>query len=261
MNTLMKKDSLSDMLTEVEHYQVIKNEDIKFLLEHREHLNKVFDNVHQWRSQAQKESIIFDENYPTTHSKFHQAINEQRVQLDQAFYLAKNYEEHKLDIEQLEAEIEEMIDFSISKMEKIQKKKKLLEIQFKRYEMHQIEISMKWRMAEVKGWQEIEERLLKQMKEEGMEEEAIWSKEKGETEFMFFQFLTNLKGIQKTTDGGEYNNLVSLARFGVAQAKRTGMFEQFVKQCNNVQLEALSWLGEIQITKREAKKEETIIKD
>src|SRR5271157_4389131 len=146
MNDVVKNDLLTGMLAEVQSFQVIKPDDMKFLAEHKEHLTKVFTSVHQWRTDAQKESILFDEYYPSIHSKFHQAINEQRVQLDQAFYLAKDFEMKKLDIEELEAEIKEIGEKGHTHyhttLEKIKIKKKQLEINFKMYELKQLEISM-----------------------------------------------------------------------------------------------------------------------
>jgi hypothetical protein len=244
MNSIVKKDLLSDALTTVQRFDVFKPEDIHFLMEKKEHLGKVMLNVHQWRTDSQKESIICDQYCPTLHSKFHQAINEQRVQFDQALYLAKDIEMKKLDIEELEDEIETLKSCSANK-KKIQAKKKELELSFKHYELKQMVISLDYRMLEVKGWQKIEERLMIQMIAEGTEEETIWDKSKGEIEYSFFQFLTNLQGIRSTTDGAERNNLIALAMFGVKQAKDAGVFQDLLKRCNPAQMNSLEMLGEV----------------
>lgn len=233
------RDTLTGILTTAQNMQVVKPEDHKFLVEHKEHLNKVFAYTYMWRTDMQKRSIVSDNYHPTLHSKFHQAILEQKVQLDQAFYLAKDFEMKKLDIEELMCDLEELGD---TKRDEIKKKKLQIEIQFKQYELSQLQTAMYYRMSEVKGWQKIEEDLLDLMRQRGIDEESIWSKDAGEIEDMFFSFLTNLYGLKHSTDGGEANNLVALAKFAVQQAKEAGIFEKLVARCNQFQLEALKML-------------------
>lgn len=259
MNSLIQKDALSDALVTVKNFDIFKPDDISFLMEKREHLGKVMHNVYQWRTDSQKESIICDQYCPTLHSKFHQAINEQRVQFNEALYLAKNIEMKKLDIESLEYKIE-TLEYKITTMgsfesreEQIEKRKKELELSFHHYELKQMEISLDYRMLEVRGWQKIEERLIEQMKKEGMSEETIWDKSKGEIEYAFFQFLTNLQGIRSTTDGAERNNLIALATFGVTQAKNAGMFMELLQRCNPAQMNSLEMLGEVKRKEPQAK--------
>jgi len=229
MFELQKKESnelLSGVISAVKDIQVIKDDDMKFLVEHKEHLAAVFENVHMWRTDSQKRSIISDAYHPTLHSKFHQAICEQKVQLDQAFYLAKDFEMKKLEIEELALDLEELGDTT---RDDIKRKRIQIDMQFKQYELKQMEIAMNYRMSEVKGWQQLEQQLLEQMRAEGMDEETIWNKNAGEIEFMFFQFLTNLQGLKNSTDGAEAHNLVALAMFGVQQAKEIGKFDEWVK--------------------------------
>lgn len=243
----LQKQESKELLTEVfgalKDVQVFKKEDYNFLVEHKEHLAAVFENVHMWRTDTQKRSIISDAYHPTLHSKFHQAICEQKVQCDQAFYLAKDFEMKKLEIEELMVDLEEIT--GDDKRSDIQRRRIQIDIQFKQYELKQLQIAMNYRMSEVRGWQQLEEQLLQEMRAIGMDEETIWNKNAGEIEYMFFQFLTNLQGLKNSTDGAEAHNLVALAQFGVQQAKEIGKFEEWVKRCNPAQIDSLKFLGAI----------------
>ncbi len=244
---LHEPKSLDVVLEEVRSIAVMAPEDNKFLMEHKEHLTTVMEKTFMWRTDVQKRSIISDSYHPTLHSKFHQAILEQKVQLDQTFYLAKDFEMKRLDIEENLLDIADLEnETTLSPERKELKLRKLqLALSFKQYELKQAQIAMHYRMDEVKGWQTLQEDLLMEMRAQGMDEETIWSKGAGEVESMFFQFLTNLQGLAKTSDGAEANNLVSLAKFGVQQAKEMGIFESLKARCTPAQLNSLKFLGEI----------------
>jgi hypothetical protein len=243
--TVLSNTAVSNIIDAVKPLQVIKTEDLKFLQEHKEHLATILNKCHMWRTDIQKESIVSDIYHPTIHSKFHQAILEQKVQFEQALYLAKDFEVKKMDIESRECDLEETEE-TISKAEGVALKRALIEkrriemdIKFKHFELQQQQIAMEYRMQEVKGWQVIEDRLLKVMRAEGLNEDVIWSKNAGEMKSMFYMTLTNLQGIKKTTDGGEYTNLMALAAFSVQQVKEAGLFEMYVKDLDAAQLDSL----------------------
>ena len=231
--------TVTDIVTAVRDLPIMTEENTIFLVEHSKHLGQVMENTHMWRTDMQKKSIINDIQHPTIHSKFHQAILEQKVQFDQAMYLAKDFEMKKLEIEELECDLEELTD---SKRDKIKERRIMLDLQFKQYELKQMQIAMKYRMDEVKGWQLIEEDLLQQMHDAGMSEDAIWQKGSEETKSMFFLTMNNLQGISKTTDSGSYNNLVSLACFTYKTAKQAGLLEEFKKEATPVQLDSIRWI-------------------
>ncbi len=240
---LIVRDSVtavSNILETIRPMQVVKSEDQAFLVEHKQHFAKVFEKVHIWRTDTQKLSIVSDNYHPTLHSKFHQAILEQKVQLEQAFYLAKDFEMKRLEIEELVLDLEELGDTA---RDEIKRKRIQIDLSFKKYELDQMAIAMNYRMAEVKGWQKIEEDLLEKMRASGMDEETIWSKDAGEVESMFFATLTNLQGLAKSTDGAEANNLVALARFYTQKVKEAGRLEELKKKCNPAQLDSLRFLG------------------
>jgi hypothetical protein len=243
MSDIIVRDAntaVSNILETIRPMSVIKKEDQQFLVEHKEHFAQVFEKTYIWRTNTQKLSIVSDSYHPTLHSKFHQAMLEQKVQLDQTFYLAKDFELKKLDIEELLLDLEELTD---SARDEIKRKKLQIEIQFKKYELDQMVIAMNYRMAEVKGWQTIQEDLLKKMRESGMDEETIWSKDAGEVESMFFATLTNLQGLAKTTDGAEANNLVALAKFYVQKIAESGRLPELKTKCSAAQLDSLKFLG------------------
>ena len=243
---LFEPKALDIVLDEVRSIAVMKPEDSKFLVEHKEHLTAVMEKTFMWRTSTQKRSIISDSYHPTLHSKFHQAILEQKVQLDQTFYLAKDFEEKRLTIEETLLDIKDLeVNPDLTPERKDLAMRRLqMKLSFQQYELQQQQIAMHYRMDEVKGWQVLQEDLLAEMRATGMDEEAIWSKEAGEVESMFFQFLTNLQGLAKSSDGAEANNLVSLAKFGIQQAKELGLFENFKSRCNVAQLNSLKFLGE-----------------
>ena len=235
----ISQKAVNSIVSTVKRMPVIKKEDYQFLVEHQKHLAAVMENTFQWRTDTQKKSIISDVYFPTAHAKFHQSILEQKVQFDQAMYLAKDFELKKLEVEELECDIE---DLGVSRRDDITRRKKLLEIQFKNYELKQMQISMGYRMKEVKGWQAILDSLLKVMNEAGIPEEEIWSKGKGDIIAMFFQSLTNLQGLKTCTDSGERTNLIALAAFSVKQIISANLLESLKKQCTNEQLDSLEYL-------------------
>ncbi len=232
--------SVTNMLETIRPMQIVKKEDQTFLAEHKQHFAQVFEKVHIWRTDTQKLSIVSDSYHPTDHSKFHQAILEQKVQLEQAFYLAKDFEMKKLEIEELMLDLE---DLGETARDAIKRRKIEIEVQFKKFELEQMTIAMDYRMAEVKGWQKIENDLLERMRARGVPEEDIWTKDAGEIESMFFATLTNLQGLAKTTDGAEANNLLALAKFYVKKVAEAGRLDEYKKRCNLSQLDSLRFLG------------------
>lgn len=243
MSDIIVRDAntaVSNILDTIRPMSVIKKEDQQFLVEHKEHFAQVFEKTYIWRTDTQKLSIVSDNYHPTLHSKFHQAMLEQKVQLDQTFYLAKDFELKKLDIEELLLDLEELGDTA---RDEIKRKKLQIELQFKKYELDQMVIAMNYRMAEVKGWQTIQDDLLAKMRESGMDEETIWNKNAGEIESMFFATLTNLQGLAKTTDGAEANNLVALAKFYVQKVAESGRLSELKTKCSAAQLDSLRFLG------------------
>lgn len=239
--------TVSDIISTVKNLPILKEEDTMFLSKNAEHLGLVLENTFMWRTDLQKRSIINDLSFPTIHAKFHQSILEQKVQFDQSMHLAKDFEMLKLDIEDLECELEEL-DAKFekgeisSKRRNIQNRRILLDINFKKYALQQMRIAMKYRMDEVKGWQMIEEDLLTAMRQSGLTEEEIWTKDMNETKDLFFLTMNNLRGIAKTTDSGEYNNLVSLAVFSYKKAAEAGMLESFKKEATFEQLDSIKFV-------------------
>lgn len=243
MSDLIIKDAntaVTNILETIRPMTIIRQEDQQFLVAKKEHFAQVFAKTHIWRTDTQKRSIVSDNYHPTLHSKFHQSILEQKVQLEQSFYLAKDFEMKKLEIEELMLDLE---DLGETARDEIKRKKLQIEIQFKKYELDQMVIAMNYRMAEVKGWQDIQEGLLKEMRESGMDEEVIWNKDAGEVEAMFFGTLTRLQGLAKTTDGAEANNLVALATFYVQKVVEAGRLPELKAKCDKAQLDSLKFLG------------------
>ena len=233
---LLSGKAVTDILSSVNKMEVISSEDSGFLQEHKEHLGKVLSKTHIWRTDEQKLSIISDGFCPTLHAKFHQAILEQKVQFDQSLYLAKDFELAKLNLKEILLDLEELSD---SPRDQIKAEKLQIEIQFREYELQQMKTAMIYRMKEVKGWQNIQNGLLREMKHQGYTEEHIWNKDAGQSVDMFLQALTNLHGIKVTKDGAEHNNLLSLAQFSYHRMKEGGMLEQVRKVCSPMQLESL----------------------
>jgi hypothetical protein len=247
MSDLIVRDTttaVSNMLDTIRPMSVIKKEDQQFLVAHKEHFAQVFEKTHIWRTDTQKRSIVSDTYHPTLHSKFHQSILEQKVQLEQSFYLAKDFELKKLEIEELMLDLEDLADpETATARDNIKRRKLEVEIQFKKYELDQMVIAMNYRMSEVKGWQNIQDQLLEEMRASGMDEDTIWTKDAGEVEAMFFTTLTNLQGLAKTTDGAEATNLIALAKFYVQKVFEAGRLPELKAKCNAAQLDSLKFLG------------------
>lgn len=239
---IKKEESLvSNIVDTVKDLPVLKQEDVAFLQENSEHLTKIMHSTHMWRTDEQKKQIINDFHFPTIHAKFHQSMLEQKVQFDQTMYLAKDFEIKKLEIEELECDIEELGD---SKRDDIKRRKYSIELQFKQYELKQLQIAMNYRMKEIRGWQSIQEDLLIKMRDQGLDEETIWSKDEGEFNSMFFHALNQLSSVGSTTDSAERGNLIAMATYVVQKAKESGKLTKLKTLCNDLQLQSLKALGE-----------------
>ncbi len=239
------KATVANVLTAIKDLPVINEKDMNFLQENKEHLGKVMENTYIWRTDLQKVSILNDIDFPTDHSKFHQAILEQKVQFDNAMFLAKDYEDLKLDMEILECEIEELEDENIMLLSKeditnkdrilikknnININKKTLDIQFKRYNIEQMRIAMDYRMKEVKGWMIIEDEIMKKLSDAGMTDQEIWDKSTDELEGTFFSVMKKLQAIGHSSNisTAEYNNMVALGVHVYNQAVLTGQLHTFL---------------------------------
>jgi len=236
---LLFNKSVSDIIESVNSYQVMSTEDAKFLQEHKEHFSQVMAKTHMWRTYEQKLSIVSDGYCPTLHAKFHQAILESKVQLDQSFYLAKDYELKKIEVSEKYLDLEELGD---SKRDKLKAQKLEVEIQFLNYELQTMKTAMQYRMKEVRDWQQIQENLLSKMKALGMDDDTIWSKDSGEMISMFLVALTNLQGLKTATDSAERNNLLTLAVFSYNRIKEAGLLEEVTRQCNPMQMDSLQFI-------------------
>lgn len=233
---------VSEIVSAVSNLPVFKENDVAFLQENSKHLAAVLENTHMWRTDVQKKSIINDVHFPTDHAKFHQAMLEQKVQFDQALYLAKDFELKKLEILELECDLEELTD---SKRDLIKKQKIEIEMKFKNYELKQMQIAMRYRMDEVRGWQAIENDLLEKMRSQGMPEEEIWSKNVGEFKSLFFVAMNNLQSLPHTTDSAERSNLVSLATFVYKNAEQSGLLEQLLEECTAPQRDSVLYIKQL----------------
>lgn len=229
---VLGQTTVTDIVNSVKTTAIMKPEDTKFLMDHSEHLGHVMEKTFMWRTDFQKLSIVNDIAHPTNHSKFHQAILEQKVQFDQTLYLAKDFEDKKLEVQELECDLEELQnDTTLSEKRKAIKARKItLNLQFAQYQLNNMKISMEYRMAEVRGWQTIEEDLINKMHAEGLSDEEIWQRDFGEIEELFFRSMNNLPGIQNSTDGGERNNLISIAIYAYEQARDANLLDSFKKK-------------------------------
>lgn len=259
---LIGSTTVANILDAVRNIPVMKEDDMNFLKEKSEHLGKVMERTHMWRTDLQKVSIINDVEFPTIHSKFHQSILEQKVQFDNAMFLAKDYEDAKFDMEKLEIEISELEYYNKNilgeredinelsdecsyfeyKRNEIDIKKKKLELQFKAYTLQQMRIAMDYRMQEVKGWQVIEENLINTMNKEGLSEEEIWTKSTNEIEGTFLHTMTRLQSLHDKLSSAEYNNLIAAAVHCYNQAHLTDKLDEYRRKCNPQQLDSLIFI-------------------
>lgn len=263
-HAILGQTAVANIVNAVKTVPVMKTEDSKFLMEHSQHLGLVLEKCHMWRTDLQKRSIVNDINHPTPHSKFHQAILEQKVQFEQAMYLAKEFEEKKIEVERLELDMQDSFD-QLAEMEStvivddevaieavknstayrrilLDIREKQMNIQFAQFTLQEQKVAMEYRMAEVKGWQVIEEELLAEMREAGMSDEDIWTKQTTEIQDMFFKTMYNLQGIQKTTDAGEFNNLVLLAIWSYQQAKEIGILPVLLNQADDTVMHSVQFV-------------------
>jgi hypothetical protein len=225
----------------IETLPAFKPEDSKFLMEHKEHLHKVLQKTHIWRTDTQKHHIINDVHFPTVHAKFHQAILEQKVQFEQSLYLAKDFELKKIEIEELRCDLEELT--GETKRDLLKRNKLEIELKFKHFELQQMSTAMHYRMAEIKGWQAIIDALYSELKESGVDEASIWDKNEGDFTAMFFVALNNAQALHTTTDSAEKSNIIAALHFVITQAKNANLFEKLKSQCSKEHLETLEKLG------------------
>ncbi len=263
MNTQLIETSTEDltrnMLQVLEDTSIATTDHQLFLQENSKNLQMIQEKTWIWRTPMQQRSIISDDYFPTQQGKMAQVMLETKVHFEQAILLSKDYAMCKLEIEELLLDMEESqqrqegetMDSVAYRREDIKQRKLQLEMQAKSYSLQQYQIQFEYRMKEIQGWKNLQDEVYEDLKEQGLEDEDIFNKSHGEIENAFFSFLTNLKGIEKTTDGAEYNNLIALARFAVDEAIKNGMFEGLVERCNADQLRALEFLNYIRIKPNE----------
>ena len=256
--TTLCNTAVDDMVESIDKYEVISQEDKKFLAEHKEHLSKVLKHTYQWRTNEQKLSILGN-GFHTAHAKFHQAILEQNVQMDQTYYLAKEFKLKQIEGKRLALEIEEIKSNQPDTKNLTHRKMQLdieeaeVKLQAVTIELNKMKTSMNYRMLEVKGWQEIQEQLLIEMRAAKMTEEEIWDKNTNETMSMFLYALDNLKGVDNSNDGAEVNNLINLARFTTERMIAAGAFEDALSLCNEDQISSLLRLGYLKQKEKQEK--------
>lgn len=261
------KPLAENMLALVQNLQIIKKEDQKFLVEHKERWQNVVEKTFIWRTLQQKLSIIHDQYHPTAHAKFQQSILECKVFFEQAVELHAQAEVIKNDLEALVLDKEEVEGFlakgvwekedgqalkfapgSVNERRLQLKIRELdLKIQQKTYGLQQCQVQMTYRMKEIRDWKDIQDKLMDVMREQGMTEEQMWDKQSGEAESHFFLFLGNYQAVHQSKDTGEIQNLTALARHGIEQAMALGKFEEWSKRCDHNQIKSLIELGYIKI--------------
>lgn len=233
---ITSSENVAELVEAVKKFPIMKKEDAKFLMDNSEYLGTVLEKCYMWRTDTQKKSIINDNDYPTTHSKFHQAILEQKVQFEQTMYLAKEFENLKLDIQLLECDLEDLgSEEEYTKRKSIQANKIKLDMKFKQFELNQMQIQMNYRMSEIRGWQAIEEDLYDELLKEGYTEEMIWSKEEGELQFLFFVAINRLMMSINSNDSEGIKSVMPLAKFTYNKAKEENKLNIFINLANEEQ--------------------------
>ncbi len=262
---LMNPEYTTEIAKIIKETRLISEKDNKFLSDNAENFKKIADNSYMWRTKGQKLSIISNQFFPTDHSKFHQAILETKVQFNELMRLAVNAENAKLDVEDVQLDIEGIrgrmnrmnskadIEYRQSDVEL---RRKEINLRQKVIDLNHFQTAAKYRMKEVKQWKEIQDGLYENMTKAGMKDKDIWNKESQELEDQFFLFLSKMNGIEQSTDAAEVTNLSGLARFAVEQAIEMGVFEILVRKCNQVQMRSLAKLGYIREKTEEEKKNE-----
>ena len=252
---------------------IMTPEDKKFFIENTERWSMVQQNCHIWRTSTEKRSILSE--LPTTHLKFHQAILENKVFVDETVRLAKDAEIQKLDAEELYVDIEnlkeEIADLTEQRSEyeedsseykqfsyRIRKKdieirKKTVELQEKAYQIQQSAIAMGYRMAENRAWKQFEDEMIDEMRADGLSDEEIWDKNSAQLLGYFYLFLTKFNAVKSSTDSGEVHNLTYLARFAVDEIIKIGSFEDAVIRCDRTQIQSLVELGYIGVKEENGK--------
>lgn len=245
LQLITSSENVSTLVQSVKNAPIMKEEDAKFLMTHTEHLGMVLDKSFMWRTDAQKRSILTDTDFPTLHSKFHQALLEQKVQFEQTMYLVREFEQLKLDIQLLECDLEELEreTYKSEKRRKIEGDKIKLDMSYKRFELNQMQVQMNYRMAEIKGWQKIEEEIMDKLRASGMSDEEIWNKEEGEAQFLFLLALNKLTIALNTQDPDSIKAVIPLALFVYQEAQRSGKLDVYKAECNPQQLEMVEWIA------------------
>ncbi len=241
---------IPSLVGEVKNTSIVSKEQGEFLLANTENFNSIMKNTYVWRTKNQKLSIVSDDYHPTLHSKFHQVILESKVFFENMIQLWAESERSKIDLQRKELDLQESEEKLSSldhnslayKREILNQEEIKIDLKIKVFNFEQNKNAMNYRIKELQQWKEIQDALYTEMKKEGLSDEEIWDKETNEIEGHFFLFLNNLKGIGNSTDGGEINNLIALARHGVKTAKQAGIYDRLIKKCTPAQLNALKLL-------------------
>lgn len=245
-SAIIGTEAVHSIVESMKNTPIFREEDVAFLVNNQEHLGNVLERTQIWRTDLEKRSILNDTQKPTLHAKFHQAILEQKVQFEQTMYLARDYQMAVLDMEELECDLDELHSTEAlgklhAKRQNINIRKKETEIQFKKFELNQLRIQMKYRMDELMGWQKIEEELLELMHDQGYTDEEIWNKSAHDDESLFWFTINNLRNIDTTNNAGETSNLLALAGFTYKEAKSNGKLMSYIRKANADQISAIRY--------------------
>ena len=106
-----------------------------------------------------------------------------------------------------------------------------------------MQVQMNYRMAEIKGWQKIEEEIMGKLRASGMTDEDIWNKEEGESQFLFLLALNKLTIALSTQDTESIKAVIPLALFVYQEAEKNGKLDMYKAECNPKQLEMIEWIA------------------
>ena len=139
---------------------VLAKDDLSYIRTVTSELKRSYDHQVKWRTKFIMENgILNDQKFPTPASKWFQCIREELVFWEELVRTAIQYSRAKINKEKLELKIKQLGN---SEMERLDKELLLLDITEKEFEMINAKRDAKERVREIKHWEEIKDKLLKE---------------------------------------------------------------------------------------------------
>ena len=206
-------------ISEITRSSLLSTEDMEKIKRCAAVSSHAFHRTQMYRTQTEMEiSVLSDVHFPTPDSKYWQTVREMNVFVEQLIELGFQYREKILDLEELQEPKEPET--------RIQKERRDIAIERKRFEIQCIQRDAHHRIREIDQWREIQDRLIPLL--------SAGTDEVNNHQLVSYtiQFMKQWKIItegQVSLSQGEKQNLMGHIHTSLRVIKERGLFDAMLK--------------------------------